>query len=238
MKEIAMNDRNVLENGSTAFMSYLRAYKEHLCSYIFRFEFLDIGAIARAYGLLRLPKIPETRGVKGKPIKFEITNIDTSKVPYKHKEQELARQRRLQTIYDEAEARNHNTTCEHEDDNNNTSNDVINFKPYDIFLKTKKDTTTTTDDNKTRKRKQKSGLNKQILDEWDDLAAEEMAFKKYKKGLISKQVYEDCLFSDKKLAIDPITKEPLMEKIKKKDINKTNSNDSKVFTSEPSSVDR
>ena len=45
MKEYAMIDRTLLEYGSTAFMSYLRAYKEHLCSYIFRFDQLDIGMI-------------------------------------------------------------------------------------------------------------------------------------------------------------------------------------------------
>jgi ATP-dependent RNA helicase DDX55/SPB4 len=45
MKEYAMNDRTLLEYGSTAFMSYLRAYKEHLCSYIFRFDQLDIGMV-------------------------------------------------------------------------------------------------------------------------------------------------------------------------------------------------
>ena len=43
MKQYAMVDRTLLEYGSTAFMSYLRAYKEHLCSYIFRFDQLDIG---------------------------------------------------------------------------------------------------------------------------------------------------------------------------------------------------
>jgi superfamily II DNA/RNA helicase len=45
MKEYAMIDRTLLEYGSTAFMSYLRAYKEHLCSYIFRFDQLDIGMV-------------------------------------------------------------------------------------------------------------------------------------------------------------------------------------------------
>jgi Sec7-like guanine-nucleotide exchange factor len=45
MKEYAMIDRTLLEYGSTAFMSYLRAYKEHLCSYIFRFDQLDIGIL-------------------------------------------------------------------------------------------------------------------------------------------------------------------------------------------------
>lgn len=36
MKGLAVEDRSVLEAGSTAFMAFLRAYQEHLCSYIFR----------------------------------------------------------------------------------------------------------------------------------------------------------------------------------------------------------
>ena len=39
----------------------------------------------------RLPKIPETRGRRGKLIVFETTDIDTSSIPYQHKERETAR---------------------------------------------------------------------------------------------------------------------------------------------------
>jgi ATP-dependent RNA helicase DDX55/SPB4 len=95
MKTVASGDRAVLETGSKAFMSFLKAYKENLLSYIFQFDLLDVGAVARGYGLLRLPKIPETRGVKAKSIVFESTAIDTSTIPYRHKEKEAARQRRL-----------------------------------------------------------------------------------------------------------------------------------------------
>lgn len=84
-------------------MSFLRAYKEHVCSYIFRFDQLDIGAVGRSYALLRLPKIPETRGVRGRPVLFDSAPIDTSTIPYRHQERELARQRRLVEMKAEAE---------------------------------------------------------------------------------------------------------------------------------------
>jgi ATP-dependent RNA helicase DDX55/SPB4 len=64
MKRLSMRDRALLESSSTAFMSFLRAYKEHQCAYIFRFDRLNLGAVARCYALLRLPKIKETKGVK------------------------------------------------------------------------------------------------------------------------------------------------------------------------------
>ena len=72
MKRLSMGDRALLEASSTAFMSFLRAYKEHQCAYIFRFDRLDIGAVARCYALLKLPVIKETRG-RRKDIQFEAT---------------------------------------------------------------------------------------------------------------------------------------------------------------------
>ena len=118
-KLYSKNDRSILETGSTAFISFLRAYKESLTSYIFRMEQLDIGAVARAYGLLRLPKIPETRGIKGgKPIEFEKSDVDTGRIPYRHKEQEQARLRRL-------EEKKANLASESVDDGNGKRNCIF-----------------------------------------------------------------------------------------------------------------
>lgn len=36
IRSAAKNDRDVMEKGLRAFVSYIRAYKEHHCSYIFR----------------------------------------------------------------------------------------------------------------------------------------------------------------------------------------------------------
>ena len=47
---------------------------------------------------VRLPKIPETRGRKGKLIVFETTDIDTSVIPYRHKEREAARYEHLSAL--------------------------------------------------------------------------------------------------------------------------------------------
>ena len=98
MKRLATLDRELLEMGSTAFMAFLRAYKEHLCSYIFRISQLDIGSVARSYALLRLPKIPETRGALGAKIKFESTAFNTSSFPYRPKDKQAARRGRLKAL--------------------------------------------------------------------------------------------------------------------------------------------
>ena len=36
IESIELNDRDVLEKGTKAFTSYIRAYKEHQCAFIFR----------------------------------------------------------------------------------------------------------------------------------------------------------------------------------------------------------
>ncbi|CAN0000141.1 unnamed protein product, partial [Phaeothamnion confervicola] len=61
VKRMVRADRDLLEKGTRAFISFLRDYKEHHCQFIFRFAHLDLGAIARAFALLRLPKMPELR---------------------------------------------------------------------------------------------------------------------------------------------------------------------------------
>ncbi|KDO35931.1 hypothetical protein CISIN_1g032612mg [Citrus sinensis] len=48
-----------MEKGLRAFVSYIHAYKEHHCSYIFRWKELEVGKLAMGYGLLQLPSMSE-----------------------------------------------------------------------------------------------------------------------------------------------------------------------------------
>lgn len=56
IKEMAKTDRNVFLASQDAFVTYLRAYKEHQCSFIFSPERLDMGALARSLALLKVNK--------------------------------------------------------------------------------------------------------------------------------------------------------------------------------------
>lgn len=56
IKEMAKTDRNVYLASQDAFVTYLRAYKEHQLSFIFSHERLDIGALARGFALLKVKK--------------------------------------------------------------------------------------------------------------------------------------------------------------------------------------
>ena len=187
-------DRELLETSTTAFISFLRAYKEHLCSYIFRLEQLDIGSVARAYALVKLPKISET---VNKNIEFEeLVGVNTSTIPYRHKEKEKARLKKqdLLRIQKEEEAQKAKELAE------NSSLSLKNSAP--VVEKVKKvagkEMTPKEEPPKEekRKRKKKEGAHKKILDEWEELAAEEAMFKKMKRGHITREEYEEVLDTD------------------------------------------
>ena len=46
MTKLLLADRALVEMGAKAFVSYVRAYKEHHCKYIFQFDHLELGELA------------------------------------------------------------------------------------------------------------------------------------------------------------------------------------------------
>jgi ATP-dependent RNA helicase DDX55/SPB4 len=59
-----------------AFVSFVRAYSKHEASYVFRLKDLDLIGIAKSYGLLRLPRMPELKDLEG----WEDADVDVSLV--------------------------------------------------------------------------------------------------------------------------------------------------------------
>lgn len=85
-------DRELYEKSVKAFVSWVRAYNEHQVSYIFRFKDVDVASVARAYGLIRLPRMPE---LKNRKIEYKGVDIDPEKIKYKDKIREKQRQARI-----------------------------------------------------------------------------------------------------------------------------------------------
>lgn len=46
-----------------AFVSFIRSYSKHEASFIFRLKDLDLARVAKSYGLLKLPKMPELKDI-------------------------------------------------------------------------------------------------------------------------------------------------------------------------------
>ncbi|KAK8938272.1 DEAD-box ATP-dependent RNA helicase 18 [Platanthera guangdongensis] len=85
-----------MEKGLKAFVSYIRAYKEHQCSYIFRWKELEVGKLAMGYGLLQIPSMPEIKHHSLSVNGFApISDVKISDIKYKDKAREKQRKKSL-----------------------------------------------------------------------------------------------------------------------------------------------
>jgi len=169
LEDACVRDRAILEKGTVAFTSHVRAYLEHRLPYIFRWEKLDVGSTARLYALLKLPDMPELRkrakqaGTRGKDwadaFAFERRDIKTGTIKYSDQKREAARLKRWEGEKASREA---------------TKAAALSAPPVP---KKKKD--------EPRKRK---GQHDQILEDWADFAEDERLHKKSRK---KKKVAED-----------------------------------------------
>ena len=80
VRSLAESDRDVLEKGVKAFISYVRGYQEHQCKYIFRVADLNLGQLAHAFALLQLPKMPEIRKLGGRVEGFAPSAVNPNEV--------------------------------------------------------------------------------------------------------------------------------------------------------------
>ncbi|KAK9842057.1 hypothetical protein WJX81_006505 [Elliptochloris bilobata] len=103
LRALGEADRDIMEKATRAFVSYVRGYKEHQCRYIFRAKDLDLGRLANALGLLRLPRMPELRGAVG-TASFVPSAVDPTSVKFRDRAREKLRQRRLAQRVAEAAA--------------------------------------------------------------------------------------------------------------------------------------
>ncbi|KAG5732316.1 ATP-dependent rRNA helicase SPB4 [Termitomyces sp. T112] len=63
IRGILLTDRGIHDQAAKAFVSFIRAYSKHEASYIFRIKDLDFVGVAKSFGLLRLPRMPELKDV-------------------------------------------------------------------------------------------------------------------------------------------------------------------------------
>jgi len=74
-------------------VSFVRGYCENHSKFVFRLEELDVPSLARAFGLVKLPKVDELRALK---VRFEgAPGVDTGAIAYKDPVREAQRQARL-----------------------------------------------------------------------------------------------------------------------------------------------
>ncbi|KAJ3201867.1 ATP-dependent rRNA helicase spb4 [Entophlyctis luteolus] len=103
LRELAKVDRDTHDKSIRAFTSWIRAYKEHVAASIFRLRAVDFGALARAFGLLRLPRVPELKGVK--VTGFGEDRVDPDSIPFINPAREKQRIANLAKVSDDAAKR-------------------------------------------------------------------------------------------------------------------------------------
>nr|AKH04978.1 DEAD/DEAH box helicase [Epichloe sp. LpTG-3]AKH04979.1 DEAD/DEAH box helicase [Epichloe sp. LpTG-3]AKH04994.1 DEAD/DEAH box helicase [Epichloe sp. LpTG-3] len=95
MRKLAGTDRAIYDKAQRAFVSWVRSYSAHQATSIFRVADLDWADLANAWGLLRLPRMPELKNWKGdKTLGVEMMDWDA--FAYKDKARERARQEALE----------------------------------------------------------------------------------------------------------------------------------------------
>eukprot|EP00557_Chaetoceros_sp_GSL56_P004150 CAMPEP_0176488854 /NCGR_PEP_ID=MMETSP0200_2-20121128/6950_1 /TAXON_ID=947934 /ORGANISM="Chaetoceros sp., Strain GSL56" /LENGTH=701 /DNA_ID=CAMNT_0017885903 /DNA_START=32 /DNA_END=2137 /DNA_ORIENTATION=+ len=183
IRQFVLEDRDLLEKGTKAYTSYIRAYKEHQCAFIFRFSSLDLGLLATSFSLLRLPKMPELRDKLDK-INFQPAGpeIDIHAVQYKDKVREKARQKRLAA---ELAAGGKNAKQIKAEQRLAKKLQKEKERRQEAIVK-------------GRNPDKKRGRQAQMFDEWDELAKEERLHKKLKQGKITKEKYRELMYGDKK----------------------------------------
>jgi len=93
-RKFLLADRARHELGVQAYVGFIRYYSKHMASSIFRLSTLDYLGIARAYGLLRLPKMPETKYIKNEDMPEDGwlgEAIDMDKYAYADEQKEKSR---------------------------------------------------------------------------------------------------------------------------------------------------
>ncbi|KAI1644234.1 ATP-dependent rRNA helicase spb4 [Daldinia loculata] len=100
IRETVKRDRALHDKAQKAFVSWLRSYSKHTASSIFRIADLDWADLGHAWGLLRLPKMPELRKFEGD--KFLGVKMDWNAYAYAKKDREKQRLETLQKMAEEA----------------------------------------------------------------------------------------------------------------------------------------
>ena len=92
-RKVVLTDRAIHDKAQRAFPSWVKSYSKHQASHIFRITELDWADLGKAWGLLKLPKMPELKRWEGD--KSLGLNVDFRTYAYKDKQREHLRQQAL-----------------------------------------------------------------------------------------------------------------------------------------------
>uniref|UniRef100_A0A914W141 ATP-dependent RNA helicase n=1 Tax=Plectus sambesii TaxID=2011161 RepID=A0A914W141_9BILA len=160
LHKIAASDRDFLERGSTAFVSFIQSYSKHDCHLVCRLKDLDAVGCAHAYGLLRMPRMRELAGRDLS--EFKRSQVNTADIAFKDKHREASRQRKI---------------AERNSDEQNAWTQASDANA-EVAIGPKL----------AKKLKRRAETSKQR--DWDELADDFRLMQKFKKGRLSKKEFD------------------------------------------------
>ncbi|KAI5291668.1 ATP-dependent rRNA helicase spb4 [Ascosphaera aggregata] len=102
IRKLVLADRAINDKAQRAFVSWVRSYSKHQASSIFRMSDQDWMDLGLGWGLLKLPRMPETRNWKGDKYLGLAGTIDWDQYAYKDKTRERQRQDKMKAEVEQA----------------------------------------------------------------------------------------------------------------------------------------
>ena len=169
VKRLARADRTVFESAQSAVVSYIRAYKEHQLSLLFRVQEMKWEEVGEGYGLLMWPVLPDMKwlrvqytsgmeGVRGRDIKYRDVKREKDRQAKMEVEGDKRRAEKQQREEDERQRRKRR-------DEQHTSRAI-------------------------KERRRERTTHGQIIKEWNELQYEAKLLKKLRAKKITKAEYE------------------------------------------------
>ncbi len=162
-----LQDRDIIDKAQNAFVSFVRYYKEHALQYIFSMKLLDIGQVANAFFLFKVPRVKEILGVSLKSFETDHA-FHIEEVPYRDKNKEKQKEGL-----------------------NKKRQEKLEWKEQRLEEQKTKEVKKKFSQSQKKRRKQENDW-----DEWKELQKEENLFKKLKKGKISQKQFDEMVYSD------------------------------------------
>ncbi|KAJ7090373.1 DEAD-domain-containing protein [Mycena belliarum] len=202
IRKTILMDRAIHDQAAKAFVSFVRAYSKHEASYIFRVKDLDLVGVAKSFGLLRLPRMPELRDDAREG--WEDAAVDWNSFAYADKAQEakrVAEGAAAATILDTEREKRRAARAEKQKMNTAWSDKVVKKEERDKrrekkgkkrkWLKTQAESVETKDGEPGEPADEVPDEG----DDWDELAREERMAKKMRKGDVTRKAF-DAEFAD------------------------------------------
>ncbi|KAJ7590983.1 DEAD-domain-containing protein [Mycena floridula] len=193
IRKTILTDRAIHDMALVAFVSFVRAYSKHEASYIFRLKDLDLVEVAKSFGLLRLPKMPELKGYDLSS--WQDADVDWTTYAYLDKAQEAKRLAADAQAVPEAELARRRAARAEKTKLNAAWSDKASqqekrekrqakSKGKKKWLKEQQQQQLAAAESAKRLRAESDG------EDWDEMAREERLAKKVKRGDVSQAVFD------------------------------------------------